>query len=95
VVAVTDPGRLLASARQQKPLVILADVVSSREDICGTIARLRQDRQTQHIPVIAFAPDQAADIQEAARQAGATLVVSDSAVLNHLPQFLEQALQVE
>ena len=57
--------------------------------------RLKQDPQTRHIPVIAIAPEHAEETQEEARKAGATLVVSDAAVLNHLPQFLDQALQVE
>jgi CheY-like chemotaxis protein len=95
VRAVMDPGTLQACARQEKPMVLLADVVSTRDDICAAIGRLKQDRETQHIPVIAFAPDDAVELQAAARKAGATLVVSEAAVLNHLSQFLEQALQVE
>jgi PleD family two-component response regulator len=95
VRAVTDAGTLLACARQEKPMVLLADVVSTRDDICAAIGRLKQDRETQHIPVIAFAPDDSVELQAAARKAGATLVVSEAAVLNHLSQFLDQALQVE
>jgi len=95
VRAVTDAGTLLACARQEKPMVLLVDVVSTRDDICAAIGRLKQDRETQHIPVIAFAPDDSAELQAAARKAGATLVVSEAAVLNHLSQFLDQALQVE
>jgi CheY-like chemotaxis protein len=95
VRAVTDPGALQACARQEKPMVLLADVVSTRDDICAAIGRLKQDRETLHIPVIAFAPDDAAELQAAARKAGATLVVSEAAVLNHLSQFLQQALHVE
>jgi hypothetical protein len=34
-------------------------------------------------------------LQSAARAAGATLVVTEVAILNHLPQFLDQALQLE
>ena len=95
VKAITDAATLVDCAREEKPLIVLADVVSSRKDICQTIARLKKDRDTQHIPVIAFAAEEAADAQRAAREAGATLVVSDSAIINHLSQFLEQALQVE
>jgi CheY-like chemotaxis protein len=95
VRAVTDAGTLLACARKEKPMVVLADVVSSRDDVCGAIAALKKEPETRHIPVIAFADDAAAGIQEAARAAGATLVASDTAILNHLTQFLEQALQVE
>lgn len=95
VRAVMDASTLQACARQEKPIVVLADLVSSRDDICGVIARLKKDVETKHIPVIAFASDDAVEAQAAARAAGATLVVSDTGVLNHLSQFLQQALQVE
>jgi CheY-like chemotaxis protein len=95
VKAITDASTLLESARREKPLIILADVFSSRENICDTIARLKKEQDTQHIPVIAFAADETADKQKAVQEAGATLVVSDTAIVNHLSQFLEQALQVE
>ena len=95
VKAITDSTALIGSAREEKPLVILADVISTRDDICQIITRLKKDRDTQHIPIIAFAPDESADVQQAAHAAGATLVVSDTAIVNHLSQFLEQALQVE
>src|SRR5664280_1239030 len=91
---VTDASLLVACARQEKPMIVLADIVSSSQDVCGAVARLKQDPETRHIPVIAIAPEHAEETQEEARKAGATLVVSDAAVLNHLPQFLEQALQV-
>jgi CheY-like chemotaxis protein len=95
VQVVTDAEALVVQAKKEKPMVVLADLVSSREDVCAVIGRLKQDRETQHIPVIAFTSDETAQLQAAARQAGATLVVSDGAIVGHLPQFLEQALQVE
>lgn len=95
VRAVTDASTLVARARQDKPMVVLADIISSRHDVCSLIACLRQTSETQHIPVIAFASDDAAGLQEAARAAGATLVAGDAAILNHLPQLLDQALRVE
>ncbi len=90
VKAITDVGTLVDCARQEKPLIILADVFSSRGDICQTIARLRKDRDAQHIPVIAFAADESADTQTAARDAGATPVGSDTAQMKPLPQFPEK-----
>jgi hypothetical protein len=51
---------------------------------------------TSHLPVIAFCSEHTGtDLQVQAQAAGATLVVSDTALLNHLPQCLDQALQVE
>ena len=63
--------------------------------VCRAIAALKSDAATQHIPVIAFAGDQAAELQAAAQKAGAKLAVSESAIINYLPQLLNQALQLE
>ena len=95
VLGVTDAGTLLTCARQEKPMIVLADLVSTKSDVCGAIEKLKQAPDTQHIPVVAIAPDDAAGLQDSARAAGVALVVSETAVLNHLPQFLEQALQIE
>lgn len=95
VLGVTDAGALLTCARQEKPMVVLADLVSSRNNVCGAIEMLKHAPDTQHIPIVAIAPDDADELQKSARAAGVALVVSETAVLNHLPQFLEQALQIE
>jgi CheY-like chemotaxis protein len=55
---------------------------------------LKADAATQHIPIIAFAGEQAAELQAAAQKAGATLVVGETTIANYLPQLLNQALQV-
>jgi CheY-like chemotaxis protein len=95
VRTVTDADTLVACAQQERPMLVLADLVSTRDNVCSAIARLKQNPDTQHIPIIVFAPDAAVDLQKAARSVGAVLVVSEAAILNHLPQFLEQALRVE
>jgi CheY-like chemotaxis protein len=95
VRAINDVESLESFARKEKPMVVFADIVSSRSNVCGAIARLKASADTRHIPVIAFADDDAEPLQSAARAAGASLVVSDSAILSHLSQFLEQALQVD
>jgi PleD family two-component response regulator len=95
VLGVTDAGTLLTCARQEKPMVVFADLVSTKSDVCGAIEKLKRASDTQHIPVVAIAPDDAADLQKSAVAAGVALVVSETAVLNHLPQFLDQALQIE
>ena len=95
VRTVTDLNALGECARQEKPMLVLADLVSTRHDVCLAIRQLRQAPDTRHIPVIAFAPESATDLQQAAGEAGATLAVSETAILNHLAQLLDQALQVE
>ena len=95
VRAVTDPTTLVACAQQEKPMLVLADLESSRNDICKTISQLKQNPSTQHIPVIAIAQEGAGDLLKAATAAGATLVAGETAILSHLAEFLDQALQVE
>ena len=95
VQPIPAPLDLLPTAEREKPLVAFVDLEPRFEKICEAISALRQNPGTAHIPVIAFATAQSADAQESARRAGATLVVNDSALLIHLGQFLDQALQVE
>ena len=95
VQVVTEPDKLIPCARSAGPMFILADLVSSGADVCALIKKLRGSPATAHVPVIAFADDADEALQTAARAAGATLVVADSAILTHLGQFIERALQVE
>ena len=95
VQVIADAGSLVECAERVSPMLVLADLESTRNNVCESLARLRQNQATKHLPVIAFGGDKAAGLQEAARAAGVTLIVGEAAIVNHLPQFLEQALQVE
>jgi PleD family two-component response regulator len=95
VRAVTDSSTLVACAREEKPMLVLADLESSRSDVCQAIAELKADASTQHIPVIAIAREGDTALTRAALKAGATLVAGENAILGHLTHYLDQALQVE
>ncbi len=95
VQSISEPTGLVQSAEQAKPMLVLVDLDCAGHDVSAAIAALKQNTATRHVPVIAFSDEKAEALQAAARNAGATLVVSESAVLTHLPQFLEQALQIE
>ena len=95
VSTISPLGKLVEAAAGQKPLIVFADLVSREADVPGAIARLKESPETSHLPVIAFAPEEEAELQQAARKAGANLVVNDSAILTHLNQWLDQALQVD
>lgn len=95
VQLIGEANRLVECAEQAKPLLVLADLESTRDNVCAVLARLKQNAATKHLPVIAFSPEAAVELQAAAQAAGATLVVGETAILNHLPQILDQALQVE
>ena len=94
VQTVNDLAALLDLARTDGPMLVVADLESKRGNVCTTIAALRADPATQHIPIIAFAGEQATGLQAAAQKAGATLVVGEAAIGSYLPQLLNQALQV-
>ncbi len=95
VQAIADAGKLVECAEQARPMLVLADLEPAQNNVPAALGRLKQHPATKHLPVIAFSRDDTADLQAAARAAGVTLVVSEAAILTHLPQFLEQALQVE
>jgi len=95
VQTLADASMLTECAEQVKPLLVLADLESSKNNVCDAVKKLKQNPSTQHLPVIGIASEKAAELQSDAITAGVTLVVSDVAILNHLPQFLDQALQVE
>ena len=95
VQTITDPALLVTCAEQTKPMLVLADLHSQRNDVLPAIAQLRQNAATKHLPVIGFAADPAPAGEAALKAAGVTLLVHENAILTHLPQFLEQALQVE
>lgn len=95
VEVITDPALLPNAAEQSKPLLVLADLDSTRENVCAALGRLKQNPATEHLPVIAFTGQEAQGLQGAAQAAGITLVVNEAAILNHLPQLLDQALHIE
>jgi CheY-like chemotaxis protein len=95
VQSLSDPNQLNECAQKEGPMLVFADLGFSGMDICAVIAKLKQDQVTTHIPIIAFADERADQLQAAARQAGANLVVTDAAVLAHLIQLIEQALHAD
>jgi len=95
VQVIAAPDELLAAAATAGPMLILVDLVSKRGNVCDLIKKLRADPATAHLPIVAFADEAEAELQAAGKSAGATLVVTDAALLPHLPQFIDRALQVE
>jgi len=85
-----DAAGLARAAEEHKPILVLADLSATNSSVSEGISHLRRNQATSHIPVIAFGADEAA--HKPALDAGATLVVSDTAVLQHLNQFIDQAL---
>ena len=93
VQAVNDAAAFLACAQSEMPLLAIVDLAIG-DAICSAIAALKSDTATGHIPVVAFAGENAADLMEKGRNAGAKLVVSEAAIASHLSELLEQALHI-
>ena len=94
VLTLDNPALLAASAERETPLLLFVDLATPG-DVCGAIARLKSEPATSHLPVIAFAPDSEPALLDAAQKAGANFAVTETAVINHLPQLLEQALHLD
>jgi CheY-like chemotaxis protein len=93
--AISAPAELVKKAEQEKPLLLIADLEPKSAEVCQAIGQLKAHPATCHIPVIALESGRDPALLENARKAGATLVVNDRAILLHLKQFLDQALQVD
>jgi PleD family two-component response regulator len=93
--ALSAPAELVQKAEQEKPLLLIADLEPKPAEVCQAIGQLKAHAATSHIPVIALESGRDAGLPDNARKAGAALVVNDRAILLHLKQFLDQALQVD
>lgn len=95
VQAVTHAAELLALAAGSGAMFIMMDLVSKKGDVCETIRKLQATPTTAHLPIIAFADESETALQAAGKAAGAKLVATDAAILLHLDQLIEQALQMD
>jgi CheY-like chemotaxis protein len=95
VQTVNDPGLLVESAEQSKPMLVLVDLESGRNTVFPALARLKQNPGTAHLPVIGFGMEPPPALQEEARKAGVNIIANEAAILGHLPQLLDQALQID
>lgn len=95
VQTATAARTVAAQAVQEKPLLVMLDLAVMQTDVCAVIRELRAHSEIGHVPIIAFGDSSNAALTSAAMAAGATLVAGRSAVLDQLPQLLEQALRVE
>jgi DNA-binding response OmpR family regulator len=95
VQVISDAHTLVGQAAKEKPLLVVTDLASQKADLCQVIKDLRENSTTQHIPVLAFTGQSDEKVHTAAREAGATLVAAEDALLVQLPQLLERVLEVE
>jgi len=90
---VSNPKLLVEHAEKAKPMLVVADLEPATANVSDALSRLKGNSATSHLPIIAFCADASADLPNTAK--AATLVVTDSAIVTHLPIFLDRALQVD
>lgn len=95
VVVVNSTKDFFPTVKSLKPFVIIADVATKDKDVCPVISLIRQDAETQHIPIIAITDSSDKRLELTARESGANLVVSEAAILMHLKPLLDQAIAVD
>ncbi len=95
VQTVTEAALLRETARREKPMVAILDLVTNKADICAIIKEIKADKETEHLPVIGFAAAKDQKLHADATRCGATLVAYDDALLPQLPHLLEHALQID
>ncbi len=86
---------VVAAARREKPIVIIADLALRNGDFCGIIRELRADPDTIHVPVLGYADPKNEKLVDAAVAAGANLVAAEAGILDQLPQLLDHVLAVD
>ena len=91
---INRPADLVASAESQQAMVVLVDVEGLPVPTLSAIEQLRANQTTSHIPVIAFAKEADDATQASLVAKGATIVVNEAAVLDHLAQLLDRALDI-
>jgi len=95
VQVLANPATLLEQARATKPLLVIIELTIKVGDPGAAITALKGDQATAHIPILAYCGAKDTKLKAKALKAGATLVASDTAILEQFPQILEQLLLVE
>jgi PleD family two-component response regulator len=94
VLTVTDASELVETARREKPMIAILDLVT-KADICAVIQQIKGDKETEHLPIIGYAGSKDLRLHAEAASCGATLVALDDALLPQLPHLLEHALRID
>jgi CheY-like chemotaxis protein len=94
VQTLPDLVGLTEACQKEKPLLVVAEIVPGGAG-CASVARLRKEPTTQHIPVLGYSTAQDPALQTQAREAGVTLLAGTAAISEHLPRLLDQVLQIE
>jgi len=90
----TDMALLVETCQLEKPLLVVAEILAGTP-ACTSIAQLKKDPATQHIPVLGYSAAHDPALQQQATEAGVSLLAGTAAISEHLPRLLDQVLQIE
>ena len=88
VIEAVDGLEAVRLATEVSPTIILMDLNMPRLDGCGATARLRANRSTAGIPVLALTAETEAPILAQARAAGCAAVLQKSEPMDRLLQAI-------
>ena len=87
-----NASRLAQKAAEIKPFLVVVDLTIKMGDANAAIRAIKADPSLQHIRILAYGDHQNEAMLDAARQAGADVVTSNSAVASHLEEIVQQVL---
>ena len=85
---VRSADALIASARENKPDLIIVDLQSQKIDPIESANRLKTDDELSRVPVLGFFSHVLTEWQQRAKDAGYTHVMPRSAFSSRLPEIL-------
>lgn len=94
VIESAGVDQLTELAEKEKPILVVAEI-SHQTSVCSAISKLKKNAATAHIPTLAFTVDPDKALAAESKEAGASLLAGSEAILEQLPQLLDQILQVE
>lgn len=92
VVPVRNVADLLASARSERPVAIIFDLMDRRIDAEAALDALKTDDQLKGIPTVGFFAHVHTGVKERARRAGCDRVLPRSAFILKLPHLLTEII---
>ncbi len=89
----TRPEAALAEARANRPTLLLLELGAGNAARLELLRTLRADPALADLPVLAFGSHMARAALTSARDAGATMVVSNGALVARFEQYVTKALE--
>lgn len=91
----SDPAELATTAQRELPMILVVELHNRRAEVLAAVTALHADPATAHLPVIAFTSREDDTLRTQAHEAGIKVLTTDSAILMHLAEFVEHALQLD